>query len=471
MADYKNTLNLPDTPFPMRGDLAKREPQLGQGVAGARALRSACARSPGAAALRAARRPAVRQRRHPHRPRGQQDPQGHHRQVEDAGRVRRALRAGLGLPRPADRGADREDSTASTCRPSETQRLCRAYATEQIERQKADFQPPRRARRLGQPLPDHGVPATRPTRSARSACCSQKGYLYRGLKPVNWCFDCGSALAEAEVEYEDEGSPAIDVGFVLVMRSATSSQRAFGLEAPPQEPVYARDLDHHAVDPARPTRRSTCIRTSSTRWCRRRAGAADPGRRAAERLPRALRPRGRDARRAARARRSKASRFGIRSTTAARRSYLGEYVTLDAGTGIVHTAPAYGVEDFESCRRYGMKDDEILTPVQGDGHFAPVAAAVRRHDDLGGQRRRSSQTLERQRERCSRSEDYVHSYLHCWRHKTPIIFRATGSGSSAWTRCRAGTARSRPRRCARRRCAASRRRSSSRPGARRACTA
>ena len=50
--------------------------------------------------------------------------------------------------------------------------------------------------------------------------------------------------------------------------------------------------------------------------------------------------------------------------------YLGDYVTLDTGTGIVHSAPAYGVEDFESCRRYGMKDDEILTPVMGDGRFA-----------------------------------------------------------------------------------------------------
>ena len=51
--------------------------------------------------------------------------------------------------------------------------------------------------------------------------------------------------------------------------------------------------------------------------------------------------------------------------------YLGEYVTLDTGTGIVHSAPAYGVEDFDSCRRYGMKDSEILTPVMGDGRFAP----------------------------------------------------------------------------------------------------
>ena len=109
MADYKDTLNLPDTPFPMRGDLAKREPQWVKEWQEKGVYRRLRADRQGPAALRAARRPAVRERRHPHRPRGQQDPEGHHRQVEDARRLRRALRAGLGLPRHADRGADREE--------------------------------------------------------------------------------------------------------------------------------------------------------------------------------------------------------------------------------------------------------------------------------------------------------------------------------------------------------------------------
>ncbi len=62
--------------------------------------------------------------------------------------------------------------------------------------------------------------------------------------------------------------------------------------------------------------------------------------------------------------------------------FLGEYVTLDTGTGIVHSAPAYGVEDFNSCRRYGMKDDEILTPGAGRRKIHRLAAVFRRHDDL-----------------------------------------------------------------------------------------
>ena len=99
--------------------------------------------------------------------------------------------------------------------------------------------------------------------------------------------------------------------------------------------------------------------------------------------------------------------------------YLGEYVTLDTGTGIVHSAPAYGVEDFDSCRRYGMKDEEILTPVMGDGKFAPGLAALRRDDDLEGQpgdRARPSMSAA-----CcfARNNNHVHSYMHCWRHKTP----------------------------------------------------
>ena len=154
--DYKQTLNLPDTPFPMRGDLAKREPRwvkAWQEKGLYERIREACRGPP---AVRAARRPAVRQRRHPHRPRGQQDPQGHRRQVEDAGRLRRAVHAGLGLPRPADRAPDREEARQQPRAGNKARALCRAYAAEQIERQKADFQPPGRAGRLGASLPDDG---------------------------------------------------------------------------------------------------------------------------------------------------------------------------------------------------------------------------------------------------------------------------------------------------------------------------
>src|SRR6185437_14543715 len=103
--------------------------------------------------------------------------------------------------------------------------------------------------------------------------------------------------------------------------------------------------------------------------------------------------------------------------------YLGDYVTLDTGTGIVHSAPAYGVEDFDTCRRYGMKDEDILTPVMGDGKFAPSLPL------FGGMsiweaNPKIVAELEK-RGVLLHEETYTHSYMHCWRHKTPVILRAT----------------------------------------------
>ncbi len=122
VADYKHTINLPQTDFPMKADLAQREPAHARGLGRAAASTGSCASRARAAALRAARRPAVRQRRHPHRPRGQQDPQGHHGQVAHAGRLRLAVHPGLGLPRPADRAAGGEEARAPRRR-SSTPRL------------------------------------------------------------------------------------------------------------------------------------------------------------------------------------------------------------------------------------------------------------------------------------------------------------------------------------------------------------
>jgi isoleucyl-tRNA synthetase len=103
--------------------------------------------------------------------------------------------------------------------------------------------------------------------------------------------------------------------------------------------------------------------------------------------------------------------------------YLGEYVTLDTGTGVVHSAPAYGVEDFESCRRYGLKDDEILAPVMGDGKYVSTLPV------FGGMAiwAANKKIIAHMADKGSlfAKSDLVHSYMHCWRHKTPVILRAT----------------------------------------------
>jgi isoleucyl-tRNA synthetase len=103
--------------------------------------------------------------------------------------------------------------------------------------------------------------------------------------------------------------------------------------------------------------------------------------------------------------------------------YLAEYVTADSGTGVVHSAPAYGLDDFISCRSHGMKDENILTPVMGDGKYAstlPLFGGLTIWD--------ASKPI------CNALKEagalfelkmFDHSYMHCWRHKTPIIYRAT----------------------------------------------
>jgi isoleucyl-tRNA synthetase len=103
--------------------------------------------------------------------------------------------------------------------------------------------------------------------------------------------------------------------------------------------------------------------------------------------------------------------------------YLGAYVTLEQGTGVVHSSPAYGIEDFQSCRRYGMADDEILNPVGGDGRFAGSLPF------FGGEKiwEANPQIVAKLRDvgALFSAEKFTHSYMHCWRHRTPVIYRAT----------------------------------------------
>jgi isoleucyl-tRNA synthetase len=103
--------------------------------------------------------------------------------------------------------------------------------------------------------------------------------------------------------------------------------------------------------------------------------------------------------------------------------YLGEYVTTDTGTGIVHSSPAYGVEDFESCKAHGMADSDILNPVMGDGRYAeslPLFGGL----SIWNANPKIIEALEAAGT-LLHTEKYPHSYMHCWRHKTPIIYRAT----------------------------------------------
>jgi isoleucyl-tRNA synthetase len=417
MPDYKSTLNLPDTPFPMRGDLAKREP-----------LRVAAWHDRGVyRRLRELARGRPRFVLHDGPPYANGD-------IHIGTAVNKILKdivvkskSLAGFDAPYVPGWDChgmpievqiEKQNGKNLPVAETLRLCRAYAATQIERQKADF---RRLGVLGEWDDPYQTMAPRNEADEIRVLGKllEKGYVYRGLKPVNWCFDCGSALAEAEVEYEDRKDPAIDVGFPFAEPDKVA--RAFGLAKPPAKPGYA-------------------VIWTTTPWTL-------PGNQALNVHP-AFTYHLVDTDKgmlilAAELQAACLARFKLQGTTlgsckgAALEGvrfrhpfyerdapvYLGEYVTLDTGTGIVHSAPAYGVEDFESCRRHGMQDEDILTPVMGDGKFAPQLPL------FGGQSiwDATGPILKTLAERgvLFAKETYAHSYMHCWRHKTPVILRAT----------------------------------------------
>ena len=234
MADYKKTLNLLESPFPMRGDLAKREPgwvkqwnekklyrrirelskgrpvwilhdgppyangDIHIGHAVNKILKDMIVKSRNMAGFDAHYVPGW---------------DGHGMPIE----IQIAKQFGKNLP------------------VAETQSKCRAYAADQIERQKKDFQ------RLGVIGEWDNPYRTMEYRVEADEIRTlgklyKKGYLFRGLKPVNWCFDCGSALAEAEVEYQDRVDLAIDVGFAFT--DTTKVAQAFGLTALPAKPGF-----------------------------------------------------------------------------------------------------------------------------------------------------------------------------------------------------------------------------------------
>src|SRR5258708_386703 len=417
MADYKDTLTLADTPFPRRGDLARREPDRvreweEKGVY--RRLRQ----------LAKGRPRFVLHDGPPYANGAIHIGHAVNKILKDIIVKSKSL---AGFDAPYVPGWDChgmpievqiEKKYGKNLPVEETQRLCRAYATEQIESQKKDFQ------RLGV-LGDWDNPyLTMAFRNEADEIRAlgillKKGYLYRGLKPVNWCFDCGSALAEAEVEYEDRKDPAVDVAFQLFEEDLPRLEKAFGARAAKQ--VFAviwtttpwtlpgnqalnvhPEFTYQLID----TEKGLLVLAAELREvCLKRYGLT--GKVVAE-------CKGRDL---------ENIRFKHPFYDRTAPVYLGEYVTLDTGTGIVHSAPAYGVEDFESCRRYGMKDDEILTPVMGDGKFAaslPLFGGLSIWEANG----KIISLLEEKKLLFSKAS-YTHSYMHCWRHKTPVILRAT----------------------------------------------
>jgi isoleucyl-tRNA synthetase len=420
MADYKKTLNLTDTPFPMRGDLARREPQWVAAWQETKLYER----------IREVSQGRPRFVLHDGPPYANGDIHiGHavNKILKDV-IVRSKTLAGFDAPYvpgwdchglPIEHQIEKLHGKHV---PAERVReLCRAFAGEQIERQKKDFI------RLGI-LGEWDNPyltmnfKTEADEIRALGAILQKGYLYQGLKPVNWCLDCRSALAEAEVEYEDKTSSAIDVAFEVHPNHADKLARAFGLThlrgpafaviwtttpwtLPANEAVSAHpDFDYELIDTPRGA--LILVRELAAACLQRYALAGTViGSAKGAALEQVL----------------------LKHPFQARDVAIicGRHVTVEAGTGLVHTAPAHGTDDYLIGKVYGLP---VNNPVGDDGRFVAGTPALG-VGELAGRSVWEANPLVLEELAANghllKSEKIQHSYPHCWRHKTPIIFRAT----------------------------------------------
>jgi isoleucyl-tRNA synthetase len=243
------------------------------------------------------------------------------------------------------------------------------------------------------------------------------------VKPVHWCLDCRSALAEAEVEYEEKTSPAIDVGFRVSDNADLAARMGLSAAALGTVPV---DVVIWTTTPwTLPANQAVALRAEFSYVLAeaRKDGAARRFIVAADLLEACLKRFGMtDPRVVASAEGRALEGLRLRHPLEERLVpvILGEHVTLDAGTGAVHTAPGHGLEDFAVGKLYGLA---VVNPVGNDGRFLPGTALVAglkveaANPVISAALAASGQLLH--------EEPLRHSYPHCWRHKTPVIFRAT----------------------------------------------
>ncbi len=420
-AGYRATLNMPDTPFPMRGDLPKREPGWVQEWEDKGLYKK----------LRDARHGAPKFILH-------DGPPYANGKIHIGHAVNKALKDMIVKSRQLE-GFDAMYVPGWDCHGlpienaieklhgrnlprDEMQAKSRAFATEQIAQQMVDF------KRLGV-LGDWDHPYKTMNYANEAAelralkRVMERGFVYRGLKPVYWCFDCGSSLAEFEIEYADKQSQTLDVMFPTAEPDRLAA--AFGLPSlakpafiviwtttawtiPANQALNVNpELEYSLVDTERGLLivASALVEKCLARWKLEGQVVATAVGRKLDHLqfkhPLADMDKG----------------FDRVSPV-----FLADYATADDGTGIVHSAPAYGVDDFNSCMNNGMTREDILSPVQGNGVYAPELPL------FGGQHiwKATPAIIDALKlaGRLMDTKTITHSYPHCWRHKTPVIYRA-----------------------------------------------
>ena len=422
MTDYKDTLNLPNTSFPMRANLAQREPEMldwweTEDIYGQ--IRAAAADRPKFVL-------------HDGPPYANGDIHlGHalNHVLKDMIVKSRGL-AGFdaayvpgwdchGLP--IEHQVERKKGKVGTKLDARAfRKACREYAAVQVDRQRVDL------KRLGV-LGDWDRPylTMDPLYEAEQlrafAKLVEKGLVYRGHKPVHWCLDCRSALAEAEVEYQDKRSAAVDVRFAARDTGDFGSRLGFELaaDAAVSIPIWTTtpwtlpgnqavalhaDLDYSLIHAdmgngpeyllvATEMVEDVRERYGAEKWDAVAATAGAPLEGLELRHP-----------------------FYDRIVPVV----LGDHVTTEAGTGAVHTAPGHGHEDFAMGVKYGLPLD---CPVGGDGKYLPDTPLLA-GEHIEPANKQVVQLL-REHGALLQQRDFEHSYPHCWRHKTAVIFRAT----------------------------------------------
>ncbi|MGL4276994.1 MAG: isoleucine--tRNA ligase, partial [Morganella morganii] len=418
MSDYKNTLNLPETGFPMRGDLAKREPDMlkrwyKEGLY--QAIRKA----------KTGKKTFILHDGPPYANGSIHIGHSVNKILKDI-IIKSKGMAGFDSPYipgwdchglPIEHKVEQViGKPGDKVTPAEFRAACREYAKEQIEGQKEDFI------RLGV-LGDWDHPyltmdfKTEAHIIRALAKVIANGHLVKGAKPVHWCTSCASSLAEAEVEYYDKTSPSIDVRFTAADADAVYSKfgvkndglpvslviwtttpwtlpanRAISLN--PEFDYQLVRVNDERLILAADLVESVMKRAGITSW------TVEAGCKGSD---------------------LELLRFNHPFMGFDVPAILGDHVTLDAGTGAVHTAPGHGPDDYVIGQKYGL---ETANPVGPNGCYVSGTypsldgVFVLKANDI-------ILDLLKEKGALLHSENISHSYPCCWRHKTPVIFRAT----------------------------------------------
>ncbi|PSW18970.1 isoleucine--tRNA ligase [Photobacterium sanctipauli] len=423
MSDYKDTLNLPETGFPMRGNLAQREPAMlkrwyDEDLYGE---------------IRKAKKGKKSFVLHDGPPYANGDIHIGHALNKILKDIIIKSKTLSGFDAPYIPGWDchglpielmvekKVGKPGHKVTAAEFREKCRAYAAGQVEGQKESFI---RLGVLGEwdkpyRTMDFGTEANIIRSLGKIA---DQGHLLKGFKPVHWCTDCGSALAEAEVEYKDKVSPSIDVRFKAADEAATAAKFACAdghtgegdisiviwtttpWTLPANRAVAVRDdLEYVLIQVEGEQKERLIVASELAKDVMDRAGI--------EHYHNLGFCKGADL---------ELVRFNHPFYSFDVPVILGDHVTTESGTGCVHTAPGHGQEDFAVGQKYDL---EVANPVGSNGVYLPDTEL------FAGQHvfKANNAVVETLQEHGSllHHHSYEHSYPHCWRHKTPIIFRAT----------------------------------------------